>query len=147
MVSRRICLLVTLGLLAAFAPRSGGENTGIAAEVATTGEARSSLLNTSPASIASATRQSRTAGSETGFHAAMASLPASPWAVATLGPLDGVLRELLSVFVLLASVLAAMVITGRIRRGDPPADGERCSRADIPPLSRDTPPATRGSGN
>lgn len=147
MVSRRICLLVTLGLLAVFAPRSGGENTGNAAEVATNGKAHSSLLNASPAAIASATRQSSTAGGETGFHAAIDGLTASPWAAATLGPLDGLQRELLSVFVLLASVLAAMVITGRIRRADPPADGESYSRADIPPLSRDTPPATRGSGN
>ena len=104
MVSRRVCLLVTLGLLAVLAPSPNGENTGVLAEVATAGEGSRSLRIAPPASIAPAAPQSRTAGGETGLYAAMAGPPASPWAVAAFGPLDGVQREFLSVFILVATV-------------------------------------------
>ncbi len=147
MVSCRVCLLVTLGLLALLAPRPNGENTGVLAEVAAAGEASPSLHNAQPASVAPAAPQSRAAGGETGLYAAMAGPPASSWTVAAFGPLDGVQRELLSVFILVATVLAATVITGRIRRGDAPIDGDCCSGPDVTPVPRDTPPATRGSGN
>lgn len=148
MVSRRVCLLVTLGLLAVLASSPNGENTGVLADLATAAEASPSLLSAPPTSIAPVAPQSRKAGGETGLYAAMASSPpASPWAVAAFGPLDGVQREFLSVFILVATVLAAMVITGRIRRGDPPIDGDCCSSADATPVPRDTRQATRGSGN
>lgn len=148
MVSCRVCLLVTLGFLAVLAPRPSDENTGGLAQVATAGEASPSWLNAPPASIAPAAPQSRTASGETGLYAAMAGRPpTSPWVGAAFGPLDGVQREFLSVFILVATVLAAMVITSRIRRGDPPIDGDCCSGTDVAPVPGDTPPATRGSGN
>lgn len=147
MVSRRVCLLVTLGLLAVLTPSPSDENPGVLADVETAGEASPSLLGAPPASIAPAGLQSRTAGGETGLYAAMAGPPPSPWAVAAFGPLDGVQREFLSVFILVATVLSAMVITGRIRRGDPPIGGDCCSGADVTPVPRRTPTATRGRGN
>ncbi len=149
MLSCRICLLVTLGFLAILLPRPGGENSGVTAEVATRGNGHASRLIASPASVARAAPHSRTAaGGETGLHAAMAGPPAIPWAASAFGLLDGgVQREFLSVFVLVATVLAAMVITGRIRRSDPHAYGKWRPRADVTPSPYDTPPATRGSGN
>ncbi|SUS05778.1 membrane hypothetical protein [Candidatus Defluviicoccus seviourii] len=147
MVSLRVCLLVTLGLLAVLAPSPNGESPGVLADVATADEASPSLLSAQPASIAPAKPQSRMAGGETGLYAAMAGPPASPWAVAAFGALDGVQREFLSVFILVATVLAAMVITGRIRRGDPPIDGDCCSGADVTSVPRNTPTATRGNEN
>lgn len=147
MAMRRVCLFVTMGLLAVLAPRPGCESTAVAAEVATGGEARSPQLIALPASIAPAAPQSHTADGESGLHAAMAGSPTDPRVVGDLGPHVGVQREFLSVFVLVATVLAAMVITGRIRRGDPHADGKWRPRADVTPSPHDTPPATRGSGN
>lgn len=128
-------------------PRPNGENTGGLAQVATAGEARPPLLNAPPASIPPVAPQSRTAAGDTGLYAVMAGPPTSPWVGAALGPLDGVQREFLSVFILVATVLAAMVITSRIRRGDPPTDGDCCSGAIVAPVPRDTPPATPSSGS
>lgn len=118
MDSRRLFLLITLGVLAIVTPRSGGEKASAAAEVAMTGDPRPSPLSAPPAPIATAAPQSRTADGETGLHAATVGPSGDRWVVAAFGPLDVVKRELLSVFVFVAGAFAAAVITGRIRRSD-----------------------------
>lgn len=118
MDSRRLFLLVTLGVLAIVIPRSGGEKASAAAEVAMTGDPRPSPLSTPPAPIATTAPQPSTADGETGLHAATVGPSGDRWVVAAFGPLDVVKRELLSVFVFVAGAFAAAVITGRIRRSD-----------------------------
>lgn len=118
MDSRRLFLLITVGVLAIVTPRSGGEKASAAAEIAMTGDPRPSALSAPPAPIATTAPQPRTAGGETGLHAATVGPSGDRWVVAAFGSLDVVKRELLTVFVFLAGAFAAAVITGRIRRSD-----------------------------